>query len=132
MGNYVNMNFICPVCSKKETLMIIQSITLPPDSRSDDIIVQVVMCQGCDFKGAAIYQESRRGSLDSEHWEHIGYHVRDIQLEALMAVMAGCPKPGSTRCSCQVHSLLGQKIKNGLWRRPAGFDDHRTFPMLRS
>ena len=127
-----NKKFICPICSAEGTLRITQSITLPPDDRSDDIIVQVVKCQECGFQGAAVYQESRRGSMDSESWEHIGYHVRDVQLNVLMAVMAGCPDPGSTRCSCQVHTLLGQKKRNGRWRRPAGFDEHRTFPMHRT
>lgn len=127
-----NKDFVCPKCSALGTLRITQSITLPPDSRSDDIIIQIVKCGACDFRGAAIYQESRRGSLDSENWEHIGYHVRDVQLDVLMAVMAGCPNPGSTRCSCQVHSLLGQRKSDGRWRRPAGFDEQRTFPMHRA
>jgi hypothetical protein len=125
----ITTSFICPECSTEGSLKIIQSLALPPDSRSDDIILQILECQKCNFRGAAIYEESRRGAFDSGDWEHLGYHVHKEQLDALSAVMAGCPDPGNIRCQCQVHDLLGQRKKNGRWRRPAGFVDQRTFPM---
>jgi hypothetical protein len=122
-------SFICPECSTKGSLRIIQSLSLPPDSRSDDIILQIIECQKCDFRGAAIYEESRRGAFDSDSWEHLGFHVHKEQLDALSIVMAGCPDPGNTKCQCQVHYLLGKRKKNGRWRRPAGLIEQRTFPM---
>ncbi len=121
--------FICPKCSTKGTLEISQSIALPPDNRSDDIIIQILACRQCGFRGGAIFEESRRGAMTGESWQHTGFLVRDIQLDALIAVMSGCPDPNNINCLCQVHTLLAHKNKRGTWQRPAGFDDQRTFSL---
>ena len=74
------MAFTCPECGFPKALKIVLSITLPPDSRSDDIIVQTVQCDLCQFRAAAVYEESRRGGFDSESWEHRGYRIGEKDL----------------------------------------------------
>lgn len=64
--------FICPHC-QKPTLEIRAGADLPPDSRDDEIILQSIHCTSCQAAGLAIYQESRRGAEDSEHWSHTGH-----------------------------------------------------------
>jgi hypothetical protein len=59
------MSFVGPECHAN-SLAITQSIELPPDGRSDEISLQIVACQACGFAGTAVYEESRRGALDSE------------------------------------------------------------------
>jgi hypothetical protein len=123
------MFFVCPKCLGKGTLEIIQSIHLPPDSRSDDVVVQVLACTQCKYRGGAIYEESRRGGLETESWEHLGYVVNKVQLDALAALIAGCDEPQNPACPCQVHVLLGAVDNNGRWKLPAGFDRERSFVM---
>ena len=55
------MSFACPECLTK-SLKITAKLELPPDSRSDEITVQVVACSRCGFAGVAVYEESRRGA----------------------------------------------------------------------
>ena len=68
------MTFLCPSCSRPD-LNIIRRIELPPDDQWDEIAVQELACSasGCGFKGIAVYEESRRGALDSECVVHTGY-----------------------------------------------------------
>ena len=70
--------------------------------------------------------------MNSDSWEHTGYYVSKVQLDALSALIAGCPEPRNSRCHCQAHDLLGRRDAGGRWRRPASFDQQRTFPMRRS
>ena len=123
------MFYICPRCLGQGTLEINQSIHLPPDNRSDDVVVQILDCQSCQYRGGAIYQESRRGGLDTESWEHLGYVVNKVQLDALAALIAGCNDQQNPACPCQVHVLLGAADFNGRWCLPSGFDRQRSFTM---
>ncbi len=68
------MPFQCPECSTK-TLKITHKLELPPDSRSDEITLQIIECSGCGFGGIAVYEESRRGALDDDSFDHTGYRV---------------------------------------------------------
>ena len=72
----------CPDCTLY-TLQTAISIELPPDSRSDEIALQVVRCSQCGFSGLAVYEESRRGALDDESVDHRAYRV---SAEAVAAV----------------------------------------------
>jgi hypothetical protein len=48
------MSFECPKCLAPESLDILDSIALPADSRSDEIILQIVGCGRCGFQALAI------------------------------------------------------------------------------
>jgi len=108
------MPFLCPICSEK-SLRITSKIELPPDSRSDEIALQIVECSRCGFAGIAIYEESRRGALDSDSFDHTGYRVSVADLEALRKTIKQCPKPKNRRCKCSAHRRLGRKDASGRW-----------------
>lgn len=123
------MPFFCPDCSAPGSLGIVRSLELPPDSRSDEITLQVVECSRCGFAGIAVYEESRRGALDSESFDHVGYRVGADDLKALREAVETCPAPDNWRCGCSVHRRLGRKDASGRW---TGLDDLRregTFAM---
>ncbi len=110
------MSFLCPRCiTTPKSLKISHKIELPPDSRSDEIALQVVECSQCGFAGIAVYEESRRGALGAESFDHVGYHVGGDDLRALREMIKQCPKPGNRRCGCSVHSRLGRTEVSGRW-----------------
>ncbi|TET81484.1 MAG: hypothetical protein E3J37_09110 [Anaerolineales bacterium] len=109
------MPFLCPKCSTPQSLEIKAKIELPPDSRSDEITLQIVECSRCRFAGIAIYEESRRGTLGSESFSHIGYRVSVKDLRTLKRMIKQCPKPNNWRCGCSAHRTLGVKDAKGRW-----------------
>ena len=113
------MPFVCPECSVK-SLKITSRIELPADSRSDEIALQIVRCEGCGFAGIAVYEESRRGALGSESFDHTGYHVSADDLKWVKRAIERCPKPRNRRCMCSAHRELGSKDASGRWN---GFKD---------
>ena len=123
------MAFVCPNCLIPQALNIDKSITLPPDSRSDDILLQTVRCSQCGFRGAAVYEESRRGGMDSESWDHRGYYLSESDLKWLSALINRCPAKKNKKCRCQAHKELGQKNEYGRWIRPESFSWEKSFPM---
>ena len=109
------MPFDCPKCGAPGTLAITSAIELPPDSRSDEIALQLVACARCGFRAAAVYEESRRGSLDSEAVDHAGYRVPAETLSLIAAQVAACPDPGNHACDCASHRRLGRADDSGRW-----------------
>jgi hypothetical protein len=114
------MSFICPRCSGPGTLEILASIALAPDSRSDEIALQIVVCKRCGLEGLACYEESRRGSLNSESWNHTGYLVPGGEVKSTWALIRSCHDPENPRCDCPVHRRLGRRDANGRW---SGLED---------
>jgi hypothetical protein len=123
------MAFLCPACDAAGSLQITRRLELPPDSRSDEITLQIVRCRRCDFEGIAIYEESRRGAIGGEAVDHRGYTMDQADLKALKKQMRQCPKPGSSRCDCAAHQALGRTDKSGRWAGLAGLDLGRRFEM---
>ena len=107
--------FHCPKCSWPRSLRIISSLELPPDARSDEINIQIIQCRNCGFNGLAVYEETRRGSLETEHIHHTGYHVEEENLNELMKMIKGCPQPMNHDCGCIAHQELGRKNTYGYW-----------------
>lgn len=120
--------FICPHCDSP-TLAIAQSISLPPDARSDDIDLQIVQCTMCQFAAMAVYEESRRGGLDSDDWNHTGYHVPLSVIEEIASLIRQCPDPQKPRCRCYSHDRLGDHTTEGYWRAIPDFATTTTFVM---
>jgi hypothetical protein len=120
----------CGVCNKANVLQITQSLVLPPDSRSDDIILQVVRCASCSFRGLAVYEESRRGSLDSESWSHTAYNVSEGDLKAVAAAIKSCPSPKNTKCRCRSHRELGRRDRNGRWNGLENIEIENSFQIF--
>ena len=89
---------------------------LPADSRSDEISLQVIACSNCDYKGLAVYQESRRGDLRSEAWEHTGYRVENKSVIMVDRLIRKCPQPGNSACSCRSHLVFRIYDQVGVWQ----------------
>ncbi len=123
------MSFQCPSCSNKKSLKIIESIELPPDSRSDEISLQVVRCSSCNYLGLAVYEESSRGALGSETVDHYGYLADQKISKSVQSMIKRCPKPRNARCKCTVHQELNNRDKSGRWLRPGLEAGQQTYPM---
>lgn len=125
------MAFECPECSAHRSLRIMARIELPPDSRSDEIALQIVKCARCGFAGVAVYEESRRGALENESFDHRGYRVGQAELAALRKTMRQCRQPGNRRCDCTAHRELGQRDIGGRWIAPEALCWEDSFAMRR-
>jgi len=92
------MPFLCPSCNKP-SLEIVRSIELPPDDEWDEITVQTLVCSGaaCGFSGIGIYEESRRGALDSECVRHTGYATLSGDAAKVAALIRRKDKVGLAR-----------------------------------
>lgn len=101
------MTLICPDCNA-HTLHIQQSLELPPDGYHDEIRLQLVGCSGCGLEALAVYTESRRGSLDSDAWQHEGFRVSKRDFQTVATAIQRCPRPSDKRCTCPTHQMLGQ------------------------
>ena len=123
------MAFVCPECLNVGTLTITDSIKLPPDSRSDEIILQLLRCGRCELKAAAVYEESRRGAMGSESWHHIGYKLEEKQIKELLTIFSKCKTLNKPKCHCKAHRMLGQKDDAGRWVPPEYFHWKSSFPM---
>jgi hypothetical protein len=108
------MGFLCPDCNR-DAINIVSSLELPADSRSDEITLQIITCEHCAFEGIAVYEESRRGALDSESYDHRGYHVPTDALRTLKRAIRQCPANKNRRCACKTHQTLGAKSPSGRW-----------------
>jgi hypothetical protein len=113
------MSFICPDCSGKR-LRIASSLELAPDSWWDEITLQVLKCSDCRFRGAAVYEESRRGALDSEAWNHRGHRLPEALMRILVEDIAACPEPRNADCRCAAHQKWGRTDATGRWPGLAG------------
>jgi hypothetical protein len=107
------MGLICPKCSDTN-MKITSQIQLPPDSRSDEVSVQILKCKKCNFEGLAVYEESRRGSLNDESIHHRGYKVSKTLLKEAKEKITHCPTPKNSKCKCSTYIQL--KKKNNLGR----------------
>lgn len=123
------MAVACPSCSSAGSLRITVSLELPPDSRSDEITLQIVVCSRCDLTGIAVYQESRRGALDDDSFDHTGYYVESEDLLALREAIAACPSPRNARCRCATHRRLGRRDRTGRWDGLAKYSLGKPFAM---
>ncbi|MAT42599.1 MAG: hypothetical protein CL609_09675 [Anaerolineaceae bacterium] len=98
----------CPTC-KSKNIKITQTIELPPDGINDEITLQTVECEHCDFYALAVYRESRRGALDSESWVHEGLRVSEGDFQTIRELIQSCPSPSDKRCQCESHQVLGHQ-----------------------
>jgi hypothetical protein len=116
----------CPECTNR-SLNIVLSLELPSDSRSDEITLQIVDCRRCAFGGLAVYEESRRGALDSDSFDHTGYRIAAPDLAAVRKLMQRCPRPKDPRCRCAAHRRLGNRDASGRWKRLEGIEVEGAF-----
>jgi len=123
------MSFRCPACQGARSLRITSSLELPPDSRSDEITLQLIKCSRCDFVGVAVYEESRRGALDDDSFHHFGYPVSQAHWDRLRELMERCPDPRNPRCSCPAHRRLATYNEWGRWNGLDAIPHGRPFEL---
>ena len=108
-----------------------QSLELPADRMSDEITVQVAGCGACGLLAAAVYEESRRGSLDSEAWVHHGFLIPAERAAELLALIRSCPRPAKPGCTCPAHTALGGTDDTGRWVGLGRWATGEVFPIRR-
>jgi hypothetical protein len=106
--------YYCPECGAR-SLNVSASLELPPDSRSDEITLQTARCDKCGFSAISVYEESRRGSWDSESIDHRGFPASVDELQAIEKTIRRCPRPRDRRCECAAHRSLGVRDARGRW-----------------
>jgi hypothetical protein len=120
--------FVCPECGAAE-LGIVAALELDADSMSDEITVQAVACGACGLLAAAVYEESRRGSLDSDCWFHAGYRLPPEKAADLLALIRSCPRPSDAGCGCPAHAALGGTTEIGRWTGLVDWAPGEGFPL---
>lgn len=109
------MGLVCPNCGNAGSLQIESSMEIPPDSRSDEITVQLLACSNCEFQGVGVYEESRRGGFDDESVDHYGYDLDIDEWKRLAKIIRACPKPRDKKCACTGHKKLNVRNQYGRW-----------------
>jgi hypothetical protein len=115
------MGLICPQCGIEGEFRIRAGLELPPDGRSDEITLQASVCHGCGLFSVTVYEESRRGSLDQDSFDHYGYRLDGLEFERLVGLITACPRPDDRRCSCPTHRQLSRTDDQGIWRGLSAF-----------
>ena len=123
------MGFVCPRCLGG-SMKITSSIELPPDSRSDEITVQILKCSKCGFSGLGVYEETRRGRLNSESVHHRGYYLDDSTLISIEKMIKRCPKPKKSNCQCKSHLFFYTVNEFGRWTWLEKITYKETFKLL--
>jgi hypothetical protein len=78
------------------------------------------------MEAIAVYEESRRGALDQEAWEHYGYCISQAEMDELKGLLAQCPKSQDAGCRCQSHVEL-----QGWFEQNLGvFEPVKVFQMI--
>jgi ferredoxin len=123
------MSFKCPNCHEAAALNIVNSLQVPPDDRSDDILLQVIGCSQCGFRGLAVYEESRRGALETDSWDHTGYKVDSQVVEDIEQAIRRCPDPFDWRCQCPAHLRFSDNPGRRGWTGLKNLPVQGTFRM---
>ena len=100
------MAFKCPAC-EGGSLEIELSMELPWDGGAVERSVAIVKCEGCGFRGISVYEESRRGSMDSESFWSFVYEVSEKDLQLMASGFALCPDHQNKDCQCETHLSWG-------------------------
>jgi hypothetical protein len=116
------MPFQCPKCQQTASLEIRLVLQLPPDQRSDEVVLQVLECSRCEFRSLAVYEESRRGSLETDSWDHTGYFVNGDAVETIAGAIRSCPNPFNHRCECDSHQRFTSGDRRRAWIGLQGID----------
>lgn len=122
------MGFICPECLTS-SLAITDRMELEGDSRSDEIALQLLACSSCAFAGIAVYEESRRGALDSECYDHYGYTMSGEDVRSLGALLEQCPNKDKSDCDCAAHQRFNRVDASGRWNALDSYQKKTHFAM---
>lgn len=125
--HFCGVPFLCPSCTGPR-LEITTALELPSDSFWDELTLQVLTCSACGFAGTAIYEESRRGALDSECINHLGYSCPPDDVRRIQNLIEQCPDPTISSCTCAAHQVLGKTV-DGRWTPPPSVLSSHSFTL---
>lgn len=123
------MSFQCPRCADLQSLEIETSLQLFKGRCDNEITLQIVECQRCQFSGAAVYEEGRRGAVDTRAWKHVGYYLDEAVLAQLKTLILACPDRLDPTCPCPAHLQLGSCDGHGEWLGLEQFNPGGRFTM---
>jgi hypothetical protein len=123
------MSFQCPHCTDQRSLEIETSIQLFKGHCESETTLQIVECRRCQFVGAAVYEEGRRGAVDTRAWKHNGYFMDEPVLNRLKGLLLACPDRGEPNCTCTAHLELGICDGRGHWVGLEQFNPRDRFAM---
>ena len=116
------MHWNCPKCQdRKLEAHPTKVLQLDGDAWSDEISLQLAVCQSCCQQFVLVYQESRRGSLDSDCFSHEGYWLDSQTAAELERWVTLCPDRHSSLCRCCAHVHFSRVDSAGRWLGLAGF-----------
>jgi hypothetical protein len=123
------MPFECPRCNDLQSMEIVTSIQLPKGRCMNEITLQIVECGLCKFSGLAVYEEGRRGAVDTRAWRHTGYQLEISELRIIKKVIMACPNRMNPSCECPAHLIFGACDAHGEWLGLENIDPRGRFPM---
>ncbi len=126
------MSFTCYQCNDPQSLEITVSIQLYKGRCANEITLQLVECQYCEFVGIAVYEEGRLGASDTRTWKHTGYRLDPKDLVIIKEMILDCPDRLNPACECPVHLRLCACDGSGDWIGLKGFNLYDKFPMRMS
>lgn len=104
----------CPYC-QHQSPEIVAVLAVPADCRSDEIRFQLFRCSSCGRRSAGACEESRRGSMDSDCFDHYAYPIEPADWERAFEWIKLCPQPEDEDCGCCAHQRLGRQDERGRW-----------------
>lgn len=98
---------VCPDCSGARTVTSSGAIELPPEEFWDDVFLNLVSCNSCEFRGVIVALESRgHGALGDDTNERTARRLGSGSWESLRSLIEACPSSRSRRCRCPAHREL--------------------------
>lgn len=91
--------------------------------------MQTLKCDNCDTYAFSAYEESRRGSLDSECSDSWAFTVTQEDYEKVLNLNLLCPNPEQFDCDCTAHKLLGEADETGRWKKLSQFTALQDFKL---
>lgn len=104
-------------------------LELQNDSMIDEASMQTLKCANCGTFAFSAYEESRRGSLDSEYSDAWAFTVSQEDYQKILNLNLKCPNPDKFDCDCSAHKLLGEPDSSGRWKKLSQFKAEKSFKL---
>lgn len=102
---------LCPRCGNA-SVECPAVMDVEPNGYGDEVTFGLLSCSKCSFVGAFVTEESRAGSLSSEHVHDDGLFLRQEDHARLLELLRSCPAPRDNACACSAHETM----RRGAWR----------------
>ena len=105
----------CPACKTPGGLRAVRRLALEGDASSDEIVVELLVCDACGRDRASAFEASRRGALETDASRRSFCEADADALDRLDDAIAACPSPLEPACPCLAHAALGETDVKGRW-----------------